>query len=69
MNYGTNMEAVELEPYCDVEYMECQILICMVIIKLFKLHTDTWTEFYPVIKADEITAGEEERGYKNSGSI
>lgn len=64
------METVEPgEPYCDAEYMECQILICMIMIKLFKLHTDTWAALHPVIEADEIAAGEDERRYKNSRSI
>lgn len=63
------MEVVELEPYCDVESMACRVHVCMVIMKLSKLHTDTWAVLYPVTEADETAAREEERGYKNSGSI
>lgn len=56
MNYVTNMEVAELDSYCDVEYVECQIPIYIIIIKFFRLWADTWVVLYPVTEA-EIAAG------------
>lgn len=51
------MEVVELDDsYCDVEYVECQILIYIIIIKFFRLWADTWVSLYLVTEA-EIAAG------------
>lgn len=51
------MKVVELDDsYCDVEYMESQILIYIIIIKFFRLRADTWVVLYPVTEA-EIAAG------------
>lgn len=52
------MEVVELdESYCDVEYMECQILIYIFIIKFFSLQADTEVVLYPVTEAEIAAEG------------